>query len=158
IPGDYSMICIGAVLVQEGLQETFYGQLRPISERWMPEALAVSGFSRPETLSFDDPKTVMEAFAHWIAKNSKGRAPFISATNGFDSAFVSCYAWHFIGAHPFGQSSTHLGSLCKGLVRDTFQTVKRLRQTSHTHHPVDDAKGNAEALLAMKAMGLKIAF
>jgi hypothetical protein len=30
IPGDYSMICVGAVLVQEGLQETFYGRLRPI--------------------------------------------------------------------------------------------------------------------------------
>ena len=30
IPGDYSMICVGAVLVQEGLRETFYGRLRPI--------------------------------------------------------------------------------------------------------------------------------
>ena len=28
---------------------------------------------------------------------------------------------------------------------------------THTHDPVDDARGNAEALLAMKAMGLKIA-
>jgi len=28
----------------------------------------------------------------------------------------------------------------------------------HTHHPVDDAKGNAEALLEMRKMGLKISF
>jgi hypothetical protein len=157
IPGDYSMICVGAVLVQEGLQETFYGRLRPISEQWMPEALAVSGFSRAETLSFDDPKTVMEAFAHWVAKSVKGRALFISDNNGFDFAFVSWYFWHFTGANPFGHSSTNLGSLYKGLVKDTFQNFKHLRQTAHTHHPVDDAKGNAEALLAMKAMGLKIA-
>jgi hypothetical protein len=30
-------------------------------------------------------------------------------------------------------------------------------QTKHTHHPVDDAKGNAEALLRLKSeFGLKI--
>ena len=38
IPGDYSMICFGAVLVDAALDTTFYGQLRPISERWMAEA------------------------------------------------------------------------------------------------------------------------
>ena len=46
IPGDYSMICIGAVIVEPSLEKRFYGQLRPISEKWIPEALAVSGFSR----------------------------------------------------------------------------------------------------------------
>jgi hypothetical protein len=30
------------------------------------------------------------------------------------------------------------------------------RKTIHDHHPVNDAKGNAEALLVMKNMGLKI--
>ena len=33
---------------------------------------------------------------------------------------------------------------------------KHLRKTRHTHNPVDDARGNAEALLVMKEMGLKI--
>jgi hypothetical protein len=42
------------------------------------------------------------------------------------------------------------------MVKDTFAAWKHLRRTTHTHHPVDDAKGNAEALLAMKEMGLKI--
>ena len=40
--------------------------------------------------------------------------------------------------------------------QDTFATFKHLRKTKHTHHPVDDARGNAEALLAMKDMGLHI--
>ena len=32
-----------------------------------------------------------------------------------------------------------------------------LRKTRHTHHPVDDAKGNAEAMLVMRdEMELKI--
>ena len=30
------------------------------------------------------------------------------------------------------------------------------RKTKHTHHPVDDAKGNAEALLYLVEQGLKI--
>jgi DNA polymerase III alpha subunit (gram-positive type) len=157
IPGDYSMICFGAVLVQEGLDKTFYGRLRPISDRWVPEALAVSGFTREETLAFDDPKAVLEAFAAWLKDSDKGRPLFVSDNNGFDWQFINWYFWHFTGANPFGHSSTNLGSLYKGLVRDTFQSFKHLRRTAHTHHPVDDARGNAEALLAMKRMGLKIA-
>jgi hypothetical protein len=49
IPGDYSMVSFGAVLVEEALNQTFYGRLRPISEKWVPQALAVSGFSREKT-------------------------------------------------------------------------------------------------------------
>jgi DNA polymerase III alpha subunit (gram-positive type) len=157
IPGDYSMISFGAVLVKEGLEQTFYGRLKPISDRWIPESLAISGFTREETLAFDDPKTVMEAFTRWLKDNTKGRPFFISDNNGFDFAFISWYLWHFTGANPFGHSSTNLGSLYKGLVKDTFQNFKHLRLTPHTHHPVDDARGNAEALLEMKRMGLKIA-
>ena len=63
IPGDYSMICLGAIRVEPALTETFYGALRPISETWIPEALAVSGFSRKETLRFDAPEAVMGEFA-----------------------------------------------------------------------------------------------
>ena len=71
--------------------------------------------------------------------------------------FICWYFHHFIQRNPFGHSSQNLGSLYKGMVKDTFQNFKHLRQTKHTHHPVDDARGNAEALLIMKKeMGLKI--
>jgi hypothetical protein len=40
IPGDYSMVCFGAIVVEPTLQRAFYGQLKPISEKWIPEALA----------------------------------------------------------------------------------------------------------------------
>ncbi|KAB2917824.1 MAG: exonuclease [Hyphomicrobiaceae bacterium] len=157
IPGAYSMICFGAVLVKEGLDQTFYGRLRPVSENWVPEALAISGFSREVTLGFDEPQVVMEAFARWLKERTKGRAYFVSDNNGFDWQFINWYFWRYTGGNPFGHSSTNLGSLYKGMVRDTFQNFKHLRRTEHTHHPVDDAKGNAEALLEMKRMGLKIA-
>lgn len=157
IPGDYSMISFGAVVVEPALDRSFYGRLRPISERWIPEALAVSGHSREDTLAFDEPETVMRAFRQWLGDNAKGRPMFVSDNNGFDWQFVNWYFHHFLGANPFGHSSSNLGSLYKGLVGDTSRNFKHLRRTRHTHHPVDDAKGNAEALLAMRAdMGLRI--
>ena len=36
-------------------------------------------------------------------------------------------------------------SIYKGGVRDVSKNFKHLRKTKHTHNPVDDAKGNAEA-------------
>jgi hypothetical protein len=40
-----------------------------------------------------------------------------------------------------------------------FKSFKHLRKTEHTHNPVDDARGNAEALLLLKdKLGLKIDF
>jgi DNA polymerase III epsilon subunit-like protein len=157
IPGDYSMICFGAVVVESGLERTFYGQLRPISEKFIPEALAVSGFTREQTLQFPEPATVMQNFAEWLRGISRDRPMFISDNNGFDWQFINWYFHHFTGGNPFGFSSTNLGSLYKGLVKNTAPNFKHLRRTKHTHHPVDDAKGNAEALLTMKEqMGLKI--
>jgi hypothetical protein len=151
IPGDFSMISIGAVLVKEGLTETFYGKLKPISEKWIPEALAVGGFSREETLEFDDPKIVMGNFLEWVKEKSKGKPIFISDNNGFDWQFINWYFHHFLNENPFGHSSTNLGSLYKGMMKDVFVNFKHLRITGHSHNPVDDAKGNAEALLKLKS-------
>jgi hypothetical protein len=156
IPGDYSMICFGAVVVEPSLEKTFYGKLRPISKEWIPGALAISGFSREKTLEFDGPKAVMTNFATWVEANSDGLPIFISDNNGYDWQFVNWYFHHFIGENPFGYSSLNLGSLYKGFVKDTATNFKHLRKTKHTHNPVNDARGNAEALLAMKAAGLKI--
>lgn len=157
IPGDYSMVSFGAVVVEPDLSRSFYGQLRPISEKWIPESLKVSGLSREATLAFDDPKAVMAQFELWLARIGGRRLLFVSDNNGFDWQFINWYFHHFLGRNPFGHSSTNLGSLYKGLVKDTFETFKHLRRTSHTHHPVDDARGNAEALLHMKdSLGLRI--
>ena len=157
IPGDYSMIALGAVIVEPGLARRFSGKLRPISDRWVPEALAVSGFSREETMTFDDAAKTMTRFREWLA--NKGNLRFVSDNNGFDWQFVNWYFHHFVGRNPFGHSSINLGSLYKGLVKDMKPSFKHLRQTRHTHDPVDDAVGNAEAMLTMVTeMGLKATF
>jgi hypothetical protein len=157
IPGDYSMISIGAIVVQKDLvmAPTFYGQLRPISDRYVPEALAVSGHTREQTLEFNDPRVVMERFNSWVQQNGGQRPMFISDNNGFDWMFCCWYFHHFLGHNPFGHSSTNLGSMYKGMVRDVSKNFKHLRKTRHTHNPVDDARGNAEAMLEMnKEMNL----
>ena len=66
------------------------------------------------------------------------------------------YFHHFIGYNPFGHSSTNIGSLYKGMQKDMFVNPKHLKKTKHTHNALDDAKGNAEIILAMKSMGLGI--
>ncbi|MCH2181611.1 MAG: 3'-5' exoribonuclease [Mariniblastus sp.] len=149
IPGEYSMVCLGAVIVDAHLNRTFYGQIKPVSQLWAPKALAVSGFSREETLLFDDPQQVMGDFRDWIARETRGKPIFISDNNGFDWQFVNYYFHRFLGSNPFGFSSTNLGSLYKGAARNLSRNFRHLRQTKHTHHPVDDARGNAEALLSM---------
>ncbi len=157
IPGDYSMVSLGAVIVEPGLARTFYATFRPVTEKFVPESLKVCGFTREQTLAFDDPAASIAKFRDWVAAHGKGRIQFVSDNNGFDWQFVNWYFHHFLGANPFGYSSTNLGSLYKGLTKDVFVNFKHLRKTAHTHHPVDDAKGNAEALLAMKeTLGLKI--
>jgi len=157
IPGEYSMISFGVVIVEPGLSRTFAAKLRPISQRWVEEALAVSGLTREETETFDDPSKTMHLFRDWIKSESKGRSVFVSDNNGFDWQFINWYFWKFVGENPFGHSSMNLGSLYKGLEGDCFKNFKHLRITKHTHDPLDDAKGNAEAMLAMiEQHGLKI--
>lgn len=149
IPSDYSMVSFAAVVVKKELSQTFFATLKPISEKWIPEALNVSGYTREQTLEFEEPSIVMQNFADWLENEVKEKPYFISDNNGFDWQFINWYFHHYLGHNPFGHSSTNLGSLYKGLEKTMFKNFKHLRQTKHTHHPLDDAKGNAEALLTM---------
>jgi DNA polymerase III epsilon subunit-like protein len=158
IPHKYSMVCFGAVIVEPTLTKTFYGETKPISDIWKPESLAISGFSREQHLEFDEPKDVMERFDKWLTENSTGRPVFISDNLAFDWQWINYYFHTYLEKNPFGFSGRRIGDLYCGMKMDTFvnKEWKRLyRKTSHDHNPVNDAKGNAEALLAMKKMGLK---
>ena len=156
VPGRYSMVSFGAVLVEPSLSQTFYGQTRPISEQFIPDALAVSGHSREQHMAFDDPAAVMGRFRDWLAATSHGRPIFVSDNVAFDWQWINYYFHTTLGENPFGHSGRRIGDLYCGMVKDSFAGWKQLRKTPHTHHPVDDAKGNAEAILTMKEMGLKI--
>jgi len=149
IPGKYSMIELGAVAVEPGLNRAFHAKLRPISDEYVPEALAITGYTREQTLQFDEPVRAMTDFENWIRSVDPERPIFISDNNGFDWMFVCWYFHTILGRNPFGHSSQNLNSLYKGLTRNLFGSFKHLRRIPHDHKPVNDAKGNAEALLAM---------
>ena len=159
-PGLYSMVSFGVVRIQRGpLDCTFHGRVAPISEQWDPQALAVSGISRDEHLAHPPAADEMRRFAQWLAENNVGERPvFISDNPAFDWQFINYYCHAFLGHNPFGHSARRIGDLFAGLTKDFRATSawKRLRKTRHTHHPVDDARGNAEALITMAdTYGLK---
>lgn len=158
-PGLYSMVSLGAVVVEPGLSRTFRGLTAPISDDWKPDALAISGVSRSEHVTYPAPAKTMAAFRDWLAGLSEapGRT-LVSDNPAFDGQFINYYFHRFVGHNPFGSSARRIGDLYAGWKGDAAlgSEWKQLRRTIHTHDPVDDAIGNAEALLSMSDMGLKL--
>jgi hypothetical protein len=76
----------------------------------------------------------------------------------FDWQFINYYFHRFLGRNPFGFSGRRIGDLYAGLVKDAYKANdwKKYRVTKHSHNPVDDARGNAEALKKFRELGLRI--
>lgn len=145
---EYSIVCFAAVVVEPTMSKTFYGKMKPISKNWNASALAISGFTRKEHETFDEPEKVMNDFAEWLKINSSGSPIGISDNNGYDfGVCLNYYFNRFYGSNPFGWSSRRIGDLYCGAEHDLFYRWKQHRISPHNHHPVSDAMGNAEALL-----------
>lgn len=150
-PGRYSMLSCGLIVVDRKLDKTFYGEFLPISPHYQPEALAVNGITREKAMTFPKAEETLAKLLVFVTSNTEkgSRSMLISDNNGFDAMFLSWYLYEFLGVNPFGHSSTNLGSLYKGLVRNMKKNFKHLRKTKHDHNPVNDCKGNCEALFYM---------
>ena len=120
IPAEYSMVCFGAVMFDDTLNESFYGQTRPISDRFVPEALAVSGFSREQHLTFDHPKAVMENLRHGWRKSRKA------------DRYLSLTTWRSIGSSSITTSTVSWGRALSGFraVGSAISTPAWLRTRS----------------------------
>ena len=82
------MVCFGAVVVEPSLEKTTYGQTRPISREFIPEALAVSGFTRKEHEGFGDPATVIAEFGAWLEQNAMQKVIGFRKDSGlFEAAY-----------------------------------------------------------------------
>ena len=161
IPGKYSLVSFGAVIVEPSLTKTFYAETRPISDIWIPEALAVSGFSREQHMEFPEPLDAMIRFRDWITTNSSGRPVFISDNLAYDWQWINWYFHTYLGENPFGHSGRRIGDLYCGMKMNTglnSEWKRKFRKTKHDHNPVNDCLGNCEALLEMQKMGLKVKF
>ena len=173
IPGPYSMVSFGAYAAcsrtvdgdiagpfPQSPTNTFYAELQPISERYDPEALAVSGLTREHLLANgEDPAAVMTRFAAWVhaiaARPEVGGVVFAAYPLGFDWSFVYWYLVNFAGTpSPFGHSK-HLDIKSYYAARAgklIGHAVKRRMPRSlmsnhpHTHNPLDDAIEQGELL------------
>ena len=154
------MVSLGAVRLDRALETSFYGRFAPLpSADFDGEALAVSGTRREDHLAYPDPLVTMQAFDGWLTEvNGASKPTFVSDNPAFDWQFVNYYFHRYLGRNPMGFSARRIGDLYAGMLGDASKASewKSLRRTAHTHHPVDDARGNAEALLVMADRGLRI--
>jgi hypothetical protein len=117
IPGPYSMLSFGLAVcarfdgkVFEPLdpgRQTFYAELKPISDEFVPAALAVSGLDRDLLLvQGRDPAEAMNAAAAWVAEVCDGAGPVVVAYPlGFDWMWLYWYFMRFAeGGSPFSFS------------------------------------------------------
>ncbi len=89
-----------------------------------------------------------EKFDKWLLEHrKKSRLVFISDNIAYDWQWINFYFWKYFNRNPFGHSGRRISDFYAGLTGNFSNTQrwKRLRKTKHTHHPVDDAMGNAEA-------------
>jgi len=150
VPGLFSMVCFGAVIYSDKLDKTFYGKTKPIVDNFKESSLAISGFTREEHEGFDDPETVIRNFANWLIENGITEPVLISDNPGFDAAWMNYYFHRYLGYNPFGSTSRRIGDLFCGMEKDMRFDWKQYRKTIHDHNPVNDAIGNAEALLVLE--------
>lgn len=152
IPSDYSMSSFGLVVVNNP-KLTFYRELKPISEKWIPEAAAVSGLDREKLkISGCDPHVAMRECAAWVYSVANGAKPvFIGFNATFDWLFMHWYFVHFNGSSPFGISGLDMKAWYGGYAGcDWRGTVKREvakkfpSSAPHTHNALDDAIEQAQ--------------
>src|ERR1039458_8453526 len=102
IPGQYSMLSLGACLVEDR-DQTFYVELRPINENADTKALAVSGFSLSALRKTGvESEAALHQFQDWIKKVADHRVPvFVGFNAGFDWSFVNWYFHTYLRENPF---------------------------------------------------------
>jgi DNA polymerase III epsilon subunit-like protein len=159
IPGPYSMISLGMSVVGQP-ERTFYTELKPISDDYIPSALAVSGLDREHLLrEAPDAETAMREAFQWVQDLKQvGQPVFLAAPAVWDGMFVHWYFMRFIGESPFGPtgSGVDLRSYWMGVSglgwfdskRDHIVNSIGLHDLEHTHHAGEDAAELAQIFKA----------
>jgi hypothetical protein len=164
IPGPYSMISLGMAVVGRP-EHVFYTELAPISDAFVPEALAVSGLDRERLIrEAPSPTAAMTAAKQWIDGLRKiGRPVFLAAPAVWDGMFVHWYFMRFLGKSPFGAtgSGVDLRSYWMGKTgcewvqshKGTIKHALGLTGLPHTHHAGEDAAELAAVFAGVLAQG-----
>jgi ribonuclease T len=166
VPGEYSMLSLGACLVGETTQ-TFYVEIKPITRNYQPEALAVAGFDLGELARLGvEPARAMAQFEEWLAYvTPRGQQPiFVAYPLAFDWMFVAYYFHRFLNRNPFGISGVDVKSFYAGMMGTAWTASRKgdmepefAADMPLTHNAREDAVVQAELfarLLARRRDGL----
>lgn len=164
IPGEYSMLSIGACLVDTP-ETTFERTLKPLNRNADPEALAVTGFTLEELeLSGMRPQQAMTELELWVKAACIGDAMpvFVGLNAPFDWSFVNYYFHRFCGSNPFGFTALDIKAYYMGVTgsswRDTRSSAmaSRLRPMQNgNHNALQDALYQAELFRLVRELKFK---
>lgn len=164
VPGEYSMLSIGACLVDEP-GERFECTLKPLSRNADPEALTITGFSLDELeKSGVEPRKAMADFAAWIRTTcgDRGTPVFVGLNAPFDWSFVNYYFHRFHSENPFGFTALDIKAYYMGVTGCSWGDTRssamsgQLRVTQKgNHNAVQDAIYQAELFRLAREHGQK---
>ena len=152
IPAEYSMLSIGACNV-ESPENSFYIELKPINDHFIPEALSVSGFSLNHLkISGTEPAEGIRTFSRWIEDMAAGLLPvFVGFNAPFDWQFINWYFHTFLGKNPFGINAMDIKAYYMGFSGSAWVDTSSSRLPSwlqplrrKRHNALDDALAQAE--------------
>ena len=168
----YSMLSLGACVAgcldaDQGFvslppeDDTFYVELRPISDHVVAQALEVCEASlyMPRSALLDhgvEPEAAMPAFVEWVRsaqEKHSGRAVAVAWPSSWDfGTWVFWYLQRFVGSSPFGHGqhrdirdvyAARHGVPIRGVSKTSLPDELRPRRP-HNHNALDDAMEQAE--------------
>ena len=159
VPPTYSMLSLGAVAIHDP-KATFYAEVQPINENYVPEAMNVVGRTLGDFKQVGrEPREAMASFRCWIDSVTGGVKPvFVGFNATFDWAFVNFYFHHYLGENPFGIGGIDIKSYYMGLSGCSWEDTRSSRLPQefkgssqlHTHNALDDAIEQAAYIRRMR--------
>jgi hypothetical protein len=165
VPGRFSMLSLGLCVAasfdgttfeaHDPTADTFYTELRPISEHFLPESVAIGGLDRDALVeNGEEPASAMTRAAEWVVAVAGARTPVLTAyPAGFDWVFLYWYFETFAErGSPFRFSSVYdMKAMYAVKAAVTYSEISKglmpahlLSKRAHTHNALDDAIEQAD--------------
>ncbi len=176
MPGVYSLLSFGFAVVGrydgesfqrvDPREHSFYRELRPISDEFDPEALAINGLDRTRLEREGmEPEQAMTEAGEWVRGLSDGHRPVLVAYPvAYDWAFLYWYFERFApGGSPFGHSSClDIRTQYQALAGTVFDRSGKMAMPAflqpkapHTHDALDDAIEQGELFANLMEWALR---
>ncbi len=176
MPGVYSLLSFGFAVVgrydgesfqrADPREHSFYRELRPISDEFDPEALAINGLDRTRLEREGmEPAQAMTEASEWVRGLSDGHRPVLVAYPvAYDWAFLYWYFERFApDGSPFGHSSClDIRTQYQALAGTVFDRSGKMAMPAflqpkapHTHDALDDAIEQGELFANLMEWALR---